>query len=85
MPRLRNPRNCIPEPLLPESDNLRSFASFFSGGQWVCWQLSTATLMTGITHRVDAILTTGDLLSTEGGTLRLYDSSGAGTSCTPLP
>ncbi len=56
-----------------------SFASYFSGGQWICLELNGPTIMTGITHRIDAILTTGDLLSTQGGTLRLYDTGGTGT------
>jgi len=56
-----------------------SFADYFSGGQWTCLGLNGPTIMTGITHRIDAILTTGDLLSTQGGTLRLYDTGGTGT------
>ena len=65
-----------------------SYASYFSAGQWVCqqWQpvLGPVTLG-GITHRIDGVLTTGDLLSTEGGTLRLYNPSGAGTELYALP
>lgn len=41
--------------------------------------------MTGVTHRIDAVLSTGELLSTEGGTLRLYDPSGQGTQLYAVP
>jgi len=58
-----------------------SYASFSSGGSWICEQWptgsTTATVMPGVTHRIDALLTTGDLLSTEGGVLRLYDPNGS--------
>ncbi len=56
-----------------------SYASSYSGGSWTCYQWApstTAVVLPGATHRIDALLTTGDLLSTEGGTLRLYDSNG---------
>ncbi len=58
-----------------------SYASAFNGSQWVCYQWTTTTAaspvqLPGMTHRLDAVLTTGDLLSTEGGVLRLYDPSG---------
>ena len=55
-----------------------SYASVYSGTQWVCyqWSSTSATKLAGVTHRIDAVLTSGDLLSTEGGTLRLYDPSG---------
>ena len=60
----------------------RGYASCRSGGQWVCyrWDLTTilpATLLSGITHRIDALLTSGDLISTEDATLRVYDPDGA--------
>ncbi|HET6452207.1 MAG TPA: hypothetical protein VFI08_12895 [Spirochaetia bacterium] len=58
-----------------------SVASYYAGGQWACQQwfgTGASTVMTGVTHRIDAVLGTGDYLSTEGGTLRLYDSSGTG-------
>jgi len=59
-----------------------SSASYYTGGKWVCYQwtpptISSPTLLTGVTHRIDAVLTNGDLLSTEEGTLRIYDSSGS--------
>ncbi len=64
----------------------RSFASWYdtSSGSWVSyawWQSPTGVgtifnmrLPTG--HRIDALLSTGQLLSTEGGTGRLYDRDG---------
>jgi hypothetical protein len=57
-----------------------SYASYFvPGSGWVCSQwtaASTPTPLTGVSHRIDAVLTSGDLLSTEGGILRLYDPNG---------
>ncbi len=55
------------------------YASFFDGSRWVCYQVSstTATQLTGVTHRLDAVLSTGELLSTEGGVFRLYDPNGS--------
>lgn len=56
-----------------------SYASHFTGSQWVCYQWAPsgpASQLGGVTHRIDAILTTGDLLSTEGGILRLYGPAG---------
>ena len=57
-----------------------SYASWFSGSQWVCYRWASSVspvILPGVTHRIDAILTTGDLLSTEGGILRLYDPNGS--------
>jgi hypothetical protein len=65
-----------------------SFASFYSVGQWTCLQVFSSgsyATMSGIPHRVDAVLSSGDLLSTEGGTLRLYDPNGAGTEVLSVP
>jgi hypothetical protein len=64
-----------------------SYASYFTGSQWVCYQWTTAAPVTlgGITHRIDALLSTGDLLSTEGGKLRLYDPTGTGTQLYAVP
>jgi hypothetical protein len=65
-----------------------SYASFYSGGQWTCLQWSStgaAYVMSGVLHRIDAVLSTGDLLSTEGGTLRLYDPNGTGTEVLSVP
>ncbi len=65
-----------------------SIASYFFAAQWNCLQWvgsGASTAMTGVTHRIDAVLSTGDLLSTEGGTLRLYDSTGTGTQVLAVP
>jgi hypothetical protein len=63
------------------------YASFNTAGQWVCYQW-TATpspvLLAGIKNRIDAVLTSGDLISTEGGTLRIYDSGGNQITSVPL-
>lgn len=72
-------------PLLPAQrtfyykSGTTNYASFSSGGAWVCEQWTTAApvALSGVTHRIDAVLTTGDLLSTEGGILRLYDPTGS--------
>jgi hypothetical protein len=56
------------------------YASYFQNGAWTCIQWPVATYvpvtLAGMTHRLDAVLTSGDLLSTDGGVLRLYDPSG---------
>ena len=58
-----------------------SYASYFvAGSGWACnqWTSSTAPVqLPGVKNRIDAVLTSGDLLSTEGGTLRLYDPNGS--------
>ena len=59
-----------------------SYASQFTGSGWACYRWTTGVsaapvLLTDVVHRIDAILTTGDLLSTEGGILRLYDPNGS--------
>jgi hypothetical protein len=57
---------------------VRGYAEYFSGGQWVCYDISGApVILGGIRHRIDALLSTGDLLSTEGGAFTLYDPSGS--------
>jgi hypothetical protein len=58
-----------------------NYAQYYTGGQWVCYQWTdaptTPVILAGVTHRIDAVLSTGDLLSMEGGGLRLYDPSGS--------
>ena len=66
-----------------------SVASYYSAGQWVCLQWSgvgsvVPVTMTGVTHRIDAVLSTGDFLSAEGGTLRVFDPNGTGTEVATL-
>ncbi len=68
-----------------------SYASFASGGAWQCWKwwydaagvLQSARL-TGVTARVDALLSTGELLSVQGGVGRVYDSNGNQETSFPL-
>lgn len=59
----------------------RGYASYYDAGNWLCyrWDLTVnpATLMSGVTHRIDALLTNGDLISTEDSTLRIYDPNGS--------
>ena len=65
-----------------------SYSAYYNGSQWIVQQwigIGAPTSMTGITHRVDGILTTGDLVSTEGGVLRLYDAAGTGTELYAIP
>jgi hypothetical protein len=58
----------------------RSFASWFdiSSGSWVsyAWDSLTTYKILAMNHRPDALLSTGQLLSTEDGTGRLYDRDG---------
>jgi hypothetical protein len=61
----------------------RSYLSWYDTGKkrWQCWWWSggvapTPTELIGVNHRVDAILTTGELFSTEGDTGRVYARDG---------
>jgi hypothetical protein len=69
----------------------RSFASWFDStrGGWKCatWWGTTGTgdwEMLPIDHRVDALLSTGELLSTEGGAARIYSRDGFLLAAFPL-
>lgn len=66
----------------------RSFASWYDGssGGWVsyAWDDLVSYRRLPIDHRLDALLSTGELLSTEGGTGRLYDRDGNLRSTFPL-
>ncbi len=66
-----------------------SYASFLSGGSWQCWSWlpggTPIRQLTGITSRVDALLSTGELLSFEGDVLRVYDPAGNGSMLTSVP
>ena len=63
-----------------------SFASWYdtTAGKWVCYRWAEYPVSSGIypyvqlpiDHRIDALLSTGQLLSTEGGMGRLYDRDG---------
>ena len=66
-----------------------SYASYFTAGNWVCFQWtaatsSTPTRLTGVTSRIDAVLTDGDLISTQDGTLTVYDLNGTRLNSVPL-
>jgi hypothetical protein len=65
-----------------------SYASYYSAGQWVCYQWNQSptsqVLLANVTARIDASLTTGELLSTQGGTLRVYDSAGSAEASIPI-
>jgi hypothetical protein len=69
----------------------RSFASWFDSarGRWRCaaWWGTTGTgdwAILPIDHRVDALLSTGELLSTEGAAARVYSREGVLTAAFPL-
>jgi len=73
----------------------RSFASWYdqSSGSWVSyawWETPTtgsgvfSSMKLPVDHRLDTLLSTGQLLSTEGGTGRLYDRDGNLLSTFPL-
>jgi len=75
----------------PSRSPNRSFASWFdvASGGWKCaaWWGITGTgdwEMLPVDHRVDALLTTGELLSVENGTGRLYSRDGALVATFPL-
>ncbi len=46
---------------------------------WICWKWTgvvAPSRVAGITHRIDALLTTGELFSSEGEVGRVYDQNG---------
>jgi len=57
-----------------------SYASFSAGGAWQCWRWEAYGVnvrqITGINCRIDALLATGELLSTQDGVGRLFDPQG---------
>jgi hypothetical protein len=65
-----------------------SYASFLQAGAWQCWRWEAGGTKTqqlaAVTHRVDGLLSTGELLSFDDGTLRLYDPAGNQVFSTPL-
>jgi hypothetical protein len=66
-----------------------SYAEYHSGGSWICYKWTpplpaSPVVLAGVTHRIDALLSSGDLLSTEGGTLRLYDATGSQVLSIPM-
>ena len=62
----------------------KSYLEYYSGG-WICLDISGAPVqLTGVTHRIDALLTNGELLSTENDTLTLYDPNGSQLLTMPM-
>jgi hypothetical protein len=59
-------------------DDTLSYLGYNSGGQWIWsrWDGSSMLPLGGVTHRIDALLTDGDLISTQDGTLTIYDLNG---------
>jgi hypothetical protein len=71
--------------------NAVSYASFNSSGNWQCWKWWTdaqgifhEAQLTGVSSRIDALLTTGELFSTQGGVGRVYDSNGNQLTTFPM-
>lgn len=68
----------------PTDDLKKSYASWYdtATSAWKCvsWKgigpSTESSLLTDVTHRIDALLTNGMLLSTEDGVGRLYDPDG---------
>lgn len=68
----------------PTDDQKKSYASWYdtATGTWKCvsWKgigpSTESALLASVTHRIDALLTNGMLLSTEDGVGRLYDPDG---------
>jgi hypothetical protein len=57
------------------------FAEWYDtpSSSWICWKWTgvvAPSQVTGITHRIDALLTTGELFSSEGEVGRVYDQNG---------
>jgi hypothetical protein len=69
----------------------RSYLSWYDQGKarWRCWWWSgmtpQAAELAGVDHRVDAVLTTGELFSAEGDTGRVFASDGTVRVMFPLP
>jgi hypothetical protein len=76
----------------PTVDEKRSYVSWYdtAAGGWKCvsWKQSAlvveSALLPAVTHRIDALLTTGMLFSTEDGVGRLYDWDGVQQAEFPL-
>ncbi len=71
--------------------NAVSYASFNSSGAWQCWKWWTdaegvfhEAQLTGVTSRIDMLLTTGELFSTQDGIGRVYDANGTQITKFPL-
>jgi hypothetical protein len=96
IPELADVKRCHyfydPDPIRgPTPDDRKSYVSWFdtAAGSWRCvmWNgvgFADSMVLPGITHRIDAMLTTGRLFSTEGDVGRVYDGSGAEIASFPL-
>jgi hypothetical protein len=81
-----------PDPIRgPTPVDRKSYVSWFdtAAGSWRCisWKGTVtveSNVLSGVTHRIDALLTTGMLFSTEGNVGRVYDSSGTELASFPL-
>jgi hypothetical protein len=81
-----------PDPIRgPTPGDRKSYVSWFdtAAGSWRCisWKGTVtveSNVLSGVTHRIDALLTTGMLFSTEGNVGRVYDSSGTEIASFPL-
>ncbi len=67
----------------------RSFASALVGGSWQCWTWNTDPVsapvqLAGVTRRVDALLSTGELFSVQDGTGTVYGPDGTQRTSFPL-
>jgi hypothetical protein len=75
----------------PNSTELASYACIPAGRVWKTYRWSGDPVlagpdeMTGITARIDAILSTGELFSTENGTGRVYSTVGSGSERLSFP
>lgn len=88
VPELAGVKRCHyfhdPDPIRgPTPDDRKSYASWFdaASGGWKCvrWKgagFADSTALPFVTHRIDALLTTGRLFSTEAGIGRVYDAGG---------
>jgi len=59
-----------------DSNSTNAYAMWNQGSAWTCvkWNgIPVGGPLPGIDHRIDALLTTGELFSTEGNTGRVYD------------
>jgi hypothetical protein len=63
-----------------------AYASYSVSGAWSCNKITSTGVqpLSGVSNRIDALLTSGQLLSTQDGTLRLYDASGNQLFSKPL-
>ncbi len=61
-----------------------AYASTFTSGTWTSYQVVGTLTSLPTSNRIDAVLTSGQLLSTQDGTLRVYDAGGNQLFSKPL-